>query len=161
MPKTFDPGTFDIHEFEETKPAVYPTSTTEKIDPRTLEGISQEPETKKPKKRVFAALVGNVLLPGLGNVIIKRTVLGGALLLLNLLFLAMTASPVSVLGFLGNMAYPRMPTALDYAVIGVAEEPNAIALRPEMLPIFYITVAIAFLAWLHFFYLLTTTKAPK
>ncbi len=158
MPKTFDPGTFDIHESDEIGPVVYPTSENEKIDPRTLQGISQEAGTKKPKKHVFAAVVGNVLLPGLGNVIIKRTLGGSILLLLNIIFLAAALSPFSALGFLGNMAYPEMPPALGYALFGVGGDVNTGTLIHGISAMSYLAISVAFVTWLHFFYLLTKSK---
>jgi len=164
MPKTFDPGDFDIHEFEDQKPKVYPITKKEKIDSRAVKGIGKETRAKKPGKglspgkRIFTAFVGNVLLPGLGNVLLKKTKVGVGLLLLNVGFLVTTASPTSMLGFLGTIAYPKIPEGLRYAVIMPVGPSTGIAVKEVMLPIFYATVLLAFVSWLHFFYLLTKNR---
>lgn len=160
MPQTFDPGDFDIHEFEKGKPEVLPVTKKEKIDPRTLKGTGETEPVKKPKKRIFLAVVANIFLPGLGNILVKKTLLGKTLLAANVLLLATTVSPTSFLGFLGNIAYPRTPPAL---IAGISIAPletggNIVTIDPQIQALFYVGIALALLAWIHLFYLLAKKR---
>jgi len=159
MPTTMDPGDFDIHEFEQDKPKVYSVTKKEKIDSRVLKGIEKKPKTGRRKKRkVFIAFVANILLPGLGNLIIGKTAFGAMLFLANLFFLAAAFSPTSVLGFLGNISTLGAPPVLSYATIVTAGAQTMIEVRPGMVWTFFVALAVAALAWLHFLYLLIKKK---
>lgn len=161
MPKTFDAGDFDIHEFENQKPDVRPLTKSEKIDPRTVKFRKQnKPEGKTHTKKVFIGIIGNFFLPGLGNVYLKKTSFAVLLLVINLVLLTTTLSPTSLLGFLGNVSTPIAPAGLDYAIITVSPETSAFSIKPEMMPVFYIALATAFITWIHFFYTALEENSP-
>lgn len=154
MPKTFDPGTFDIHGAEHQKPVVYPVTKEEKIDPRVLKGVKPVSEPRTRGKRVVVGVIANVFLPGLGNVFLKRTALGTVLLLLNLVLLVATLSPTSMLGFLGNMAYPGYPAVVSSSIVIVpGAQGYGMAVSPGMDWVFYLGALVAAVTWLHFVYL--------
>jgi len=156
MPRTFDSEDFDIHKFESQKPSVWPVTKGEKIDRRVLKGAKKihEAEPKTKGKRVIVGIVGNVFLPGLGNVFLKKTAVGTVLLALNLALLVATLSPTSMLGFLGNMAYPGYPPAVASSItIAPSEQGFSLVIKPEMSWIFQLASALAVLTWAHFVFL--------
>ena len=156
MPRTFDSEDFDIHKFERQKPNVWPVTKGEKIDRRVLKDAKKthEAEPRTKGKRVFVGIVGNIFLPGLGNVFLKKTAVGTVLLALNLALLAATLSPTSMLGFLGNMAYPAYPPAVASGLTLVpSAQGYSVAVDPAMAWVFYIATALAIVTWLHFFYI--------
>jgi len=161
MPKTMDPGDFDIHEFEQSKIKPLKVTKKEKINPKTLRAIKKLKKSKKKKRkkrRVFAAIVGNPLLPGIGNLVIKKDSVGAFLLTVNVLLLAITFSPTSALGFIGYRLGPRLPTAFSSTVLMPGNDPGTLAIRPEMVPVACFTLLIALAAWAHLFYLLQKKK---
>lgn len=157
MPQTFDPGDFDIHEFERPGPTIKKVTASEKIDPRILNKIDERDEnfeTKIRGRKAFLAIVGNLFLPGLGNVIIKKSFLSMTLFSANLLLLALTLSPTSILGFVGgNFAYSRNPPGFVSSLI-IAPGSYSWSVAPNMLPLFYGTVLMALGAWVHLAFLL-------
>jgi hypothetical protein len=161
MPKTMDPGDFDIHEFEKGKLKPLKVTRKERINPKVLKPLKREkkqPKRKRKKGRVFAAVVGNLLLPGIGNLVIKKNSAGAFLLAVNVLLLAITFSPTSALGFIGYRLGPRLPTAFSSSVLMPGAEAGTIALRPEMAAVAYFTLFIALAAWAHLAYLLLQKK---
>ncbi|MBU2100631.1 hypothetical protein KKB11_05350 [Candidatus Micrarchaeota archaeon] len=155
MPKTIDPEDFDIHEFEESKPKVYPLKEKEKINSKTLEGITESEEEKKTSKKVFTAIIANVILPGLGNLIIKKNKFGSILLILNGILLIIGMLPTSFLGFLGNLYAPKTPILLlDYAIITSSKVGNTNYADPLSSGLVYLAIIIAAIAWLHLIYLI-------
>ena len=159
MPGTFDPGTFDIHEIENQKPDVYPIGKKEKIDPRVLKGKLPKAEHKSKGKKVLVGIVANVFLPGLGNILLKKSTVSAVLLTLNLILLITALSPTSMLGFIGNMAYPSYPAIIASTPTLVSSEPNMqIVINPETAWIFYTAIIIAIITWIHFVYLALAKK---
>ena len=159
MPKTFDPETFDIHGFEKQKPDVYPVTKNEKIDKRVLMGVKPAAEPKTKGKRIIVGIVGNIFLPGLGNVFLKKTAVGTVLLALNLALLVATLSPTSMLGFLGNMAYPGYPPAVASSLtIAPSGQGFSLVIKPEMDWIFYLASTLAIVTWAHFVFLALKKK---
>ena len=160
MPGTFDPGTFDIHEIKDQKPDVYPVTKKEKIDPRVLKGNAPVAEHKSKGKKVLVGIVANVFLPGLGNILLKKSTVSAVLLALNLILLITALSPTSMLGFIGNMVYPSYPAILATTPTLVASEPNMqIVINPETAWIFYTAIIIAIATWIHFIYLIFAKKS--
>ncbi len=155
MPRTFDAGDFDIHEFEKDKPEILPVTKKEKIDNRVLKVKSKaKPEKKSHSKLIFIGVVANVLLPGLGNVLLKKSRVSGTLLILNLILLVTTLAPLSVLGLIGNVVYPQMPAVFTTeTIIDVWGPTKEIALAPEAYPLIVLVIAAALVAWAHFVYL--------
>ena len=161
MPQTMDPGDFDIHELEKGRIRPLKVTKRERIDPKVLKPLKEgkvKAGERRRKRRVFAALVGNLLLPGIGNVIIKKTYAGVFLLTVNIVMLAVTLSPVSALGFIGYRMGPRLPTAFSYAVLMPGKKVGTLAINPEMAPVVYFALLMALLAWAHLFYLLVQKK---
>ncbi len=159
MSGTFDPGTFDIHEIEDQKPDVYPITKDEKIDPRVLKGNAPVTEHRTKSKKVLVGIIANVFLPGLGNIFLKKSTISTILLALNLILLITALSPTSMLGFIGNMAYPTYPAILATTPTLVASEPNMqIVVNPETAWIFYTAIIIAIVTWIHFIYLIFAKK---
>jgi hypothetical protein len=154
MPRTFDPESFDIHSFERQKPDVYPVTKKEKIDPRVLKGAKPAVEPKTHRKRIIVGAVANIFLPGLGNVFLKKTAVGTLLLALNLVLLVATLSPTSILGFLGNLAYPAYPPAIASTLtIAPSIQGFSIVVKPEMAWVFFLATGLAIATWAHFVFL--------
>lgn len=142
MPKTLDPENFDIHAFEKTKPEVYPASKSEKIDPRTLQGIGGETKGEKHGKGFLVPIAANIVLPGLGNVVLKKSTASISLLAVNLLLLVTAVSPFSLIGFVGVVGYPT-PWLIPSAAITASYGAGGYAVTPPLLPIFYLSMAVA------------------
>ena len=89
----------------------------------------------------------------------KKTTVSAILLALNLILLITALSPTSMLGFIGNMAYPSYPTVIASTPILVQNEPNMqIVLNPATAWVFYIAIILAIVTWIHFAYLILAKK---
>ena len=104
-------------------------------------------------------IIANVFLPGLGNLILKKSTISKVFLVLNLILLITALSPTSMLGFIGNMAYPSYPNILASTPTLISGEPNMeIVVNPATGWVFYLAIVIAIITWIHFAYLALAKK---
>ncbi len=158
MPRTLDSEDFDIHKFEHPEPEVYPVTDKEKIDPRVLKGVDESKEPKATKKTLLIATAANLLIPGLGNMILKKGTVGSLLLAVNILLSILSIAPFSIVGFLGNLYAPKLPTLVSASFITSAAGEASLAGDPALSPLINLAMAIAAITWLHFIYLVLKRK---
>lgn len=159
--QTFDPEDFDAHAMDHSiRGKIRPLARGEKLvrvekDLRVFQGhekLGRLTQTKSILVSVFA----NVLLPGLGNVYAHSNPFSISILVLSLLVLIVTFSPIfPIVGLLGaaHIAQPNAPEGMVLTLF----VPNSVVVGNQSLlvgPTFSVLIVPLLLAWLHLLYLL-------
>ncbi|MDP2666114.1 MAG: hypothetical protein Q8P05_01270 [Candidatus Diapherotrites archaeon] len=153
--QTFDPESFDIHAMDKgIRSKIMPLQRGEKVvHPRP---ISKEKDiNKKPRISFLVALFSNIVIPGLGNVYVKRSPFSWSILVLSLIVIVTTFSPVfPIVQFLN---WANIPTPAHAATATTLFVPGDIMLDNQLTlvgPTFSILLVPLLLTWIFFVYLL-------
>ena len=158
-PQTFDPEDFDIHAAEKSiRSKIMPLKRGEKLARVSLADKSprksSDPENRS--KSFLVAVFGNILIPGLGNVYLRRNPFSISILVLSLLVILLTFSPVFPIVQLLNYTHTPTPstveqTTLTLYVPGNIQLDNSTTLAG---PTFSFLLVPLLLTWIYFIYLL-------
>jgi hypothetical protein len=158
-PQVFDPEDFDVHEAEESfAEKIWPQSKKEKLADLKMDiGFFKGKEKlveKKESKSILVSIIANVIIPGLGNVYVKRSVFSIAVLVFSLVVMLATFSPVFPIVQLLGSAQPMALSPYATADTVLLTQQN-ILINNQLLvgPTFSILVVPIFLAWIHLLYL--------
>lgn len=158
--QVFDPESFDIHANEKSfRSRIWPLEKKEKMvkirkDMKVWKGEEKVGNEKKPRS-VLIALLSNILVPGLGNAYVEPTPFSISILVLSILVIFTTFSPVfPIVGLLSaaNIAQPSTPE-VGAATLMV---PSNVLVDGQALlvgPTFSILIVPLLLAWIHLLFL--------
>lgn len=159
--QTFDPEDFDIHGAERSiRRKVMPLKKGETLvkirkDLAWFKGHEKN-EKIKPTRSLVVTLFSNLLLPGLGNVYARSNAFSISILVLSLLVLVTTFSPIfPIVNFLSaaNITQPNMYDGTSYALY----VPENVVVENQVLlvgPTFSILIIPLLLSWFHLLYIL-------
>ena len=157
-PQVFDPEDFDVHEAEESfLEKVWPRSKRERlVDLKKDVGLFKGKKIveKKESKSILVSVIANVIIPGLGNVYVKRSVFSIAVLVFSLLVMLATFSPAFPIMQLVGSA--QAPTIFPFDnVEAVLITPQNILINNQLLvgPTFSILAVPLLLTWVHLLFL--------
>ncbi len=86
---------------------------------------------------------------------------GNIVLSINILLLILTVSPVSLLGWLWNVASPRNPLIILGISVITSAVTNTTRIEPAVAIIIWFAMALSAIAWLHLGYLILKKKNKK
>lgn len=159
-PQVFDPEDFDVHSVENSfRSKVFPRVRKEKLadlkkDVSFFRGKENFFSAKGDSKSVLAAVVANVIVPGLGNVYVERSVFSISVLVFSLIVMLSTFSPVfpiiQLFGFAQTNALSPYSTVESVLLV-----PQNVLVNNQLLvgPTFSILAVPIFLSWFHLLYL--------
>lgn len=158
--QTFDPDTFDIHAEEKgIRSKVWPLSKGERLtklrkEVRMLKGNIPTPPEKRPRSFLIA-LLSNVLVPGLGNVYVDKTPFSISILVLSLLVMFTTFSPIFPLVGLLSAAHIAQPSGVEGYSAALMVPSDVIVDNQSILvgPTFSILIVPLLLSWIHLLFL--------
>jgi hypothetical protein len=158
--QTFDPESFDIHASEKNiRSRVWPLARNEKLvkirkDVRMLKGEIKVPEEKKPRS-VLIALISNILVPGLGNVYVDKTPFSVSILVLSILVMFTTFSPLFPIIGLLSAAHIAQPASIEGYSAALVVPSDVIVNNQAILvgPTFSILIVPLLLSWVHLLFL--------
>ncbi len=158
--QTFDPEDFDIHVSERSiRRKIMPLKRGEPLA-RIRSDLSwfkgQEKNVKENETRsLIVTLFSNFMLPGLGNVYARSNAFSISILVLSLLVLITTFSPVfPIVNLLSaaNITQPNMYDGTSYALY----VPENVVVENQLLlvgPTFSILIIPLLLSWFHLLYI--------
>lgn len=158
--QTFDPESFDIHASSRSiRSKVWPLGKNEKLvkirhDIRLLKGEIKVPEEKKSRS-VLIALLSNILVPGLGNVYVDKTPFSISILVLSILVVFSTFSPIFPIVGLLSAAHIAQPASIEGYSAALVVPANVIVNNQSVLvgPTFSILIVPLLLSWVHLLFL--------
>ena len=158
--QTFDPESFDIHASSRSiRSRVWPLGKNEKLvkirkDIRMLKGEIKVPEEKKSRS-VLIALLSNVLVPGLGNVYVDKTPFSISILVLSILVVFSTFSPIFPIVGLLSAAHIAQPASIEGYSSALVVPANIVLDNQSVLvgPTFSILIVPLLLSWVHLLFL--------
>jgi hypothetical protein len=158
--QTFDPESFDIHASSKSmRSRVWPLSKSEKLakvhhDIRMLKGEIKVPVEKKSRS-VLIALLSNILVPGLGNVYVDKTPFSISILVLSILVIFSTFSPIFPIVGLLSAAHIAQPASIEGYSAALVVPANVIVDNQSVLvgPTFSILIVPLLLSWVHLLFL--------
>ncbi|MEK6902367.1 MAG: hypothetical protein AABX02_02145 [archaeon] len=158
--QTFDPEDFDIHGVDHSiRRKILPLKRGEPLvklrrDLKWFKG-EEKYEKEKEKRSLVITLFSNFLMPGLGNVYVRSNAFSISILVLSLLVLFTTFSPVfPIVNFLSaaNITQPNHYDGTSYALY----VPENVVVENQLLlvgPTFSILIVPLLLSWFHLLYL--------
>ncbi len=155
----FDPGSFDVHASEHSiVERIFPVSKSEKVirldDAGRGLDVHDAPSHSNARS-ILIALLSNILVPGLGNVYAKKTAFSVSILILSVLIMFTTFSPVFPLIGLLSVANIPQPGSPEGAMISLFVPANVVLENQSVLvgPTFSILLVPLLLSWIHLLFL--------
>ncbi len=158
-PQTFDPEDFDLYELRHfVRSKIWPKSKYERManvrkDIQYLKG-HREAEEKLPPRSVILTIFSNILIPGLGNIYLKRSPFSISILFLSLLVMIFTFSPIFPFVQLVQSAGFAPPAPMNGSELTLFV-PSSVQVGNQLIvgPTFSSLLVPLLLSWIHLLYL--------
>jgi hypothetical protein len=112
-------------------------------------------ERVKEKKSILIALLSNIIIPGLGNAYVKASPFSISILVLSVLVIFTTFSPIFPIVSLLSAANIAQPADVEGAILTLFVPSNVVVDNQVLLvgPTFSILVIPLLLSWIHLLFL--------